>query len=166
MTLDIQTTLHDNCNVRFITAEQNVISSVERSRMIPISANDESKNNYGFIKEATLNHQMLTSHENKLIDILYNTALNKYDLPNDKVISTFCSLSDFITENDLRFKTYTPIEDGGIFIDFFKDKIYYVLELFNDNTSSIYVVDDTTGDPILMDDVHIDKTIEVVKKTV
>lgn len=113
---------------------------------------------------ATINHNYLNKNMEYLSDIFYKMTIDKLPAPNDKVVSTFLELKDYLKNLNIDLISYAPLEDGGLLLDYFSEKHYISLELYNDNSTSIYVEEKQSHNPVLMDDFKIQKTKEVVSR--
>lgn len=165
MVMDFQSTASQSPQtINLIKDERNVVSTESSCKMVPLKPINKSETSYDFIRSGTINLDFLKAHRLLLVDIKFKAVVNKFPLPSDKVISEFVSLVDIIHKNKVNLKSYSPIEEGGLLFDFNYKELYYAFEFYNDFTASLYIADDKSGEPILMDEVELGKSLNIIKK--
>ncbi|MGJ1431597.1 hypothetical protein ACR79M_08470 [Sphingobacterium spiritivorum] len=166
MALDLQSTYpHENGKVFLVKDERHFESTSSNCKMVPLNSL-KIDSSYGFIVSGSVNQEYLNNFIDELIDIKFKTISLNFPIPNDKVISTFLSYIELLDNKGVKIENYTPIEEAGLLFDFKMDDKRFTLEIYNDNTSSLYVVNDVTGEPILMDDTSIDDSIKIIEEMI
>lgn len=163
--IDMNTTTESSAYVRKITLdkdERHFVNVSSNCKNMPRTSFTYNNRQSGII--ATVNHHFLNKYRNNLIDIAFKMAKDDLPAPSDRVVSSFINLKDLLSENGIEFKSFAPIEDGGLLLDFVSGFKYFSLEMYNDFTTSIYVENKDSGEPILMDDFDIALTNKVVAK--
>ncbi|MDR6734167.1 hypothetical protein [Sphingobacterium sp. 2149] len=162
--LDVTCTISDSAYVRNVTLtkdDRHVVNISHGSKDVPKTFFKYQNSITGILaiyKRELYNKE----YGDDLLDIQFKAAKNNLPKPSDNVISSFIGLKTLLSDRNINFKSFTPIEEGGVLVDFNSGEKYFSMELYNDDITSIYIEDRDSGNPIMMDDIDMFLTNEIV----